>query len=124
MTNKLMYRRLSKAGNAAPDDEKHLVLTEEMLLMLVQRARPELADQKCLDQMLEAVERTDFSDVKLILYDLNNDYSKCMRLFMSNERQKPTLSVKTNKGEIDGFEWIQNRYLGLDARAHEDSIVS
>lgn len=74
--------------------------------------------------MLEAVEKTEFSDVKLILYDLNNDYSNCMKLFMNSERQRPTLSVKTNKGEIDGFEWIQNRYMGLDARAHDDSIVS
>ena len=45
MTNKLMYRRLSKAGNVAPDNEKHLVLTEEMFLLLVQRAKPVLSDQ-------------------------------------------------------------------------------
>jgi hypothetical protein len=44
MTNKQMYRRLSKAGNAAPDELKHLVLTEEMLLVLIQRAKPIIQD--------------------------------------------------------------------------------
>ena len=44
MTNKQMYRRLSKGGNSAPDELKHLLLTEEMLLMLVERSKPILED--------------------------------------------------------------------------------
>ena len=73
--------------------------------------------------MLEAVNHTNYLDVKLILYDLNNDYLNCLRLFMQSrdDKQRPKLSVKTNKGEIDGFEWIQNRFESLDSRAHEDS---
>lgn len=41
MTNKQLNQRLS---NSAPDDEKHLNLTEEMFLTLIQRAKPVLAD--------------------------------------------------------------------------------
>ena len=75
--------------------------------------------------MLEAATCTNFLDVKLILYDLNNDYLNCLKLFMQNkdEKKKPKLSVKTKKGEIDGFEWIRNRYESLDHKAHEDSAA-
>ena len=75
--------------------------------------------------MLEAATRTNFLDVKLILYDLNNDYLNCLKLFMQNkdEKKRPKLSVKTKKGEIDGFEWIRNRYESLDQKAHEDSTA-
>lgn len=44
MTNKQMYRRLSRAGNHVPDDLKHVVLSEEMLLMLVERCRAHLSE--------------------------------------------------------------------------------
>ena len=44
MTNKQMYRILSKGVNSAPDELKHLLLTEEMLLMLVERSKPILED--------------------------------------------------------------------------------
>lgn len=76
--------------------------------------------------MLLAVKQTDFLDVKLILYDMNNDYLNCLKLFMQNKdgSQKPKLTVKTNKGEIDGFEWIENRYTSLDMRAQKDSVAS
>jgi len=33
---------------------------------------------------LEAVNHTNYLDVKLILYDLNNDYLNCLRLFMQS----------------------------------------
>lgn len=65
-------------------------------------------------------------DLKLVLYDLNHEYLKCLRLFMQNkdEKQRPKLSIKTNKGEIDGFEWLLERYTSLDERAQKDSVAS
>jgi hypothetical protein len=44
-----------------------------------------------------------------VLYDINHDYLKCLKLFMKNkdDTNNPTkLSVVTNMGEIDGFKWI------------------
>jgi len=44
-----MYRRLSNAGNHVPDDQKHIVLSEEMLLMLIERCKPHLSEQRRLE---------------------------------------------------------------------------
>jgi hypothetical protein len=74
MTNKQMYRRLSNAGNHVPDDIKHVVLSEEMLLMLIERCKPYLSESRRLDQLIKAAERTSFENVKLVLYETNQDY--------------------------------------------------
>lgn len=66
--------------------------------------------------MIEVVSHTNYSEVKLMLYDLNNDFSNCLKLLMSgrdtNRRLK--FSLKSNGGEIDGFEWLKNRHENLD----------
>jgi len=79
-----MYRRLSLAGNHAPDDQKHIVLSEQMLLMLIERCKLYLNEQRRLDQLVKAAERTSFDNVKLVLYEANQDYLQCLKLFMRN----------------------------------------
>ena len=69
MTNKQMYRRLSMAGNHAPDDHKHIVLSEQMLLMLIERCKLHLNEQRRLEQLIKAAERSSFENVKLVLYE-------------------------------------------------------
>ncbi len=79
-----MYRRLSRAGNHVPDELKHVVLSEEMLLMLIERCKPYLSEHRRLDQLIKAAERTSFENVKLLLYETNQDYLQCLKLFMRN----------------------------------------
>lgn len=66
--------------------------------------------------MIEVVSHTNYSEVKLMLYDLNNDFSNCLKLLMSgrdaNRRLK--FSLKSSEKEIDGFEWLKNRHENLD----------
>jgi len=104
-----MYRRLSRAGNKTPDELKHIALSEDMLLQLLEKCKPLLSEQTLINQMLQAAEKTNFVNVKLVLYDINHDYLKCLKLFMKNkdDANNPTkLAVVTNMGEIDGFMWI------------------
>jgi len=51
-----------------------------------------------------------------MLYDLNNDFSNCLKLLMSGRDTDRRLkfSLKSNGGEIDGFEWLKNRHENLD----------
>ena len=70
MTNKQMFRRQSNAGNHAPDEVKHLVLSETMLIDCVNRCRAILLEERCLNQLLAYVEETNFQLLKLTLYDL------------------------------------------------------
>ena len=55
-----MFRRLSNAGNHAPDEVKHLVLSETMLIDCVNRCRAILLEERCLNQLLAYVEETNF----------------------------------------------------------------
>lgn len=59
-----------------------------MLLDLIQKCKQVLLDKKLLTQLLVAAESTDFHNVKLMLYELNDDYLKCLKLFMNRKINK------------------------------------
>lgn len=45
-----------------------------MLLMLIERSKSIISNKKELDSLIKAVKQTDFHNVKLVLYELNDDY--------------------------------------------------
>lgn len=47
-----MYRRLSRAGNKTPDELKHIALSEDMLLQLLEKCKPLLTEQVLINQIL------------------------------------------------------------------------
>jgi hypothetical protein len=81
--NSMMYRRLSKQGIHVNDELKHLVMTERTLLSLVQKCSNLLSTSRNLKPVIEAVKKTDFYNLKLVLHELNQDYLKCLRLFVN-----------------------------------------
>lgn len=96
----MMYRRLSTQGINVNDELKHLVMTERTLLALVDRAKNLLSTSRNLKPVLEAVKKTDFYNLKLVLHELNQDYLKCLKLFVSakqikakDQNQQTTLNV-------------------------------
>jgi hypothetical protein len=59
-----------------------------MLLMLVERAKPTLVQWRLERQkILKAVETTNFDNVKLILNELNDDYLKCLQLYLDSQSE-------------------------------------
>ena len=100
MNDEMMYRRLSTQGIHVNDELKHLVMTERTLLALVDRAKNLLSTSRNLKPVLEAVKKTDFYNLKLVLHELNQDYLKCLKLFVSakqikakDQNQQTTLNV-------------------------------
>lgn len=67
MTGKQLYRKLSRQGNDAPDHLKHLTLTEENIEQLLRKSEP--LDKEEIDTLVEAMEKTQFDSLKLILYE-------------------------------------------------------
>lgn len=61
-----MYRKLSRNGNDAPDNMKHFKLTEENIEQLLRKSEPLEKDQ--IDILVEAMQKTNFDSLKLILY--------------------------------------------------------
>lgn len=56
------------------EDQKEILLSESMLLMLIERSKSIISNKKELDTLIKAVKQTDFHNVKLVLYELNDDY--------------------------------------------------
>ena len=56
--------------------------------MLVERAKPTLVQWRLERQkILKAVETTHFDNVKLILNELNDDYLKCLQLYLDPQSE-------------------------------------
>lgn len=56
--------------------------------MLVERAKPTLVQWRLERQkILKAVETTNFDNVKLILNELNDDYLKCLQLYLDSQSE-------------------------------------
>ena len=69
---KSLIQRLSSMGSN--EDQKEILLSESMLLMLIERSKSIISNKKELDTLIKAVKQTDFHNVKLVLYELNDDY--------------------------------------------------
>ena len=83
-----MLRQLSRLGLKAPDNLKHIVLSENNLMKLLRFANSlKPITEKMFDQLVPAAERTQFENLKLMLYDLNQDYLKCLKLLLAKKEQ-------------------------------------
>ena len=59
-------------------------MTEKMLLQLIDKMREAITDER-LQELLRAVASTNFNQVKLVLYELDHDYLRCLRSFMKRK---------------------------------------
>ena len=76
MTKKQMYRRLSRKGVQAPDKIKHVALSEESIMTLLRLSEPINKDQ--IDRLVEGITETNFDSIKLMLYEKQENYTKCL----------------------------------------------
>ena len=117
-----MYRRLSKSGVTVADDLKHVVVTEQMLLQLIETLRPMLSeDKEKLKELIQEV-KDGFLSVRLLLYELDEDYLKCLKLFMrKNDTDSSIKSLVKSQGFADGFTWIREKHVHLDSLTARDN---
>lgn len=80
-----------------------------------------MSDNRKLEQLLEAAERTTFDNVKLVLYESNHDYLKCLKLFMKNraDSEKPKLNALSTNGITDGFGWVEEKHKKLEEKVKD-----
>ena len=62
-----MYRKLSRKGFQAPDKVKHVVLSEESIMVLVRKCEPLKKEQ--INQLVESIAETNFDSLKLMLFE-------------------------------------------------------
>lgn len=118
MSNKQLYRKLSRAGNHAPDEVKHYQVSEEAIEHLLRKCEPLDKDQ--IDLMVDAMQHTNFDALKLLLFEKQEDYLKCIELIVENNQSSSFLNLKMK----DGFAFILEKYFMLQSRVkqkHEDT---
>mmetsp|Transcript_13434 Transcript_13434/g.18372 ORF Transcript_13434/g.18372 Transcript_13434/m.18372 type:complete len:133 (+) Transcript_13434:1627-2025(+) len=110
MTQKQMYRRLSRKGYDAPDKVKHVVLSEESIVCLLRKCEPLTKEQ--VNVLVESIEHTSFNSLKLMLYEKQEYYDMCLRLLVECESVSNFVTLKMR----DRFAWIIQTYFMLEAR--------
>ena len=67
MTNKQLYRKLSRKGFSAPDKVKHIILSEENIMKLLLKCEP--LSKEMVAELVDQIKDTNFDSLKLILYE-------------------------------------------------------
>ena len=115
MTNKQLYRKLSRKGFNAPDKVKHIILSEENIMKLLLKCEP--LQKEMVDELVEQIKDTDFNSLKLILYEKQEDYIKCLKLLVETESASSFVTIKMQ----DRFAWILEKFMMLERRIQDRS---
>ena len=110
MTQKQMFRKLSRKGVVAPDKVKHVVLSEESIMVLVRKCEPLTAEQ--INLLVESIAETNFDSLKLMLFEKQEAYTKCLKLLVEKDSVSTFVTAKMR----DRFAWIIQTYFMLEAR--------
>ena len=91
-------------------------MTERSFIRLAEKCKSMLQTYKFIKPVLDAVRKTEFYNLKLVLHELNQDYLRCLKLFINFKQSKMTgeklriqevLRSQSNMAaDADGFEWI------------------
>jgi len=68
-----MYRKLSRKGLQAPDKIKHVVLSEESIMVLVRKCEPLKKEQ--INLLVNTIAETNFDSLKLMLFEKQEAYT-------------------------------------------------
>lgn len=60
-----------------------------------------------------------FRNVRLVLYELNNDYLKCLQLFLETNEKTFKGHAISLRGRLDAFLWLQEKHALLEQLASE-----
>ena len=76
VTRDQTYRRLSRKGVKAPDKIMHVALSEESIMTLLRLSEP--IDKDRIDRLVEGITETNFDSIKLMLYEKQENYTRCL----------------------------------------------
>ena len=69
-----------------------------------------------IDRLIRGITGTNFDSIKLMLYEKQENYTKCLQLLVESQ----IISFSTAKIK-DQFSWIIQTYFMLDARLNENT---
>ena len=115
MTNKQLYRKLSRKGFDAPDKIKHVILSEENIMKLLLKCEP--LTKEMINELVEQIRETDFDSLKLVLYEKQEDYIKCLKLLVETDSASSFVTIKMQ----DRFAWILEKFMMLEKRIQDRS---
>ncbi len=95
-----MYRKLSRQGIEAPDHVKHIVLSEESIMVLVRKCEPLTKER--VNELVESISDTNFDSLKLMLYEKQEAYTRCLKLLVERESVSTFVTAKMR----DRFAWV------------------
>lgn len=101
MTNKQLFRKLSRKGFDAPDKVKHIILSEENVMKLLQRCGEDLEPGK-VDVLIDQIKDSNLHSLKLVLYEKQENYMQCLKLLLEAESSSSFITLKMQ----DRFAWI------------------
>lgn len=110
MTQKQMYRKMSRQGVKAPDRIKHVVLSEESIMSLVRKSEP--LEPSEINYLVEMISETSFDSIKFMLFEKQEAYTKCLQLLVENENLNHFVTLDI----LDHFSWIIQTYFLLEKR--------
>jgi len=79
-------------------------------MALVRKCEPLTKDQ--VNMLVESIADTNFDSMKLMLYEKQEAYTKCLRLLVERESVSTFVTLKMR----DRFAWIIQTYFMLEAR--------
>jgi hypothetical protein len=85
------------------NSEKASILSEKLLIGLLDLATPVPADQ--VSKLVAALESTQFKALAFVLYDKSKDYIKCLQILVRN-----SLAKEETPAQEDLFAWILKIY--------------
>lgn len=79
-------------------------------MVLVRKCEPLAIDQ--INMLVEMIAETNFDSLKLMLYEKQEAYTKCLKLLVERESVSTFVTVKMR----DRFAWIIQTYFMLESR--------
>jgi len=79
-------------------------------MVLVRKCEPLTKDQ--INVLVESISDTNFDSLKLMLYEKQEAYTKCLKLLVERESVSTFVTAKMR----DRFAWIIHTYFMLEAR--------
>lgn len=92
MTNKQLFRRLSRKGFDAPDQVKHIILSEENIMRLLDRCGDLEAER--VDELIDQIKDSSFDSLKLALYERRENYMQCLKLLLEADSSSSFITLK------------------------------
>ena len=71
--------------------------------------------KEMINELVEQIKDTDFDSLKLVLYEKQEDYIKCLKLLVETDSASSFVTIKMQ----DRFAWILEKFMMLERRVQD-----